>query len=192
MVQNINIEERSTVYPVLEDTILMADSINIEEGDRVLEIGCGTGYVSISAALMGGKVVGVDINPDAVRLSRRNASLNGIDDIDFHESDMFENVDGLFDVIIFNPPYLPSEEFQSGAYDACWDGGKDGRETSDRFIDALSGHLEKKGTVYLLQSTLCDPELSVKRLEAIGLDATIMGRKKLFFEELVVIKAKKA
>jgi len=192
MVHNISIEERSTVYPVLEDTLLLADSINVRKGDRVLEVGCGTGYVSIRAALMGGKVVGVDINPDAVRLSRENASLNGIDWIDFHESDMFENVDGLFDVIMFNPPYLPSEEFQSGDYDACWDGGKGGRGVSDRFIDGLDGHLGQGGVVYLLQSTLCDPELSIRRLGGIGLEAKIVGSKKLFFEELVVIMAKKS
>ncbi|HPR42451.1 MAG TPA: methyltransferase [Candidatus Methanofastidiosa archaeon] len=190
MATEISIEEWDNVYPVMDDTLLLAHNIEVDSGDKVLEIGCGTGYVSITAALMGGVVSGVDINPAAVELSTANARRNGISDIEFRLSDMFENVEGTYDTIIFNPPYLPSEEFSTGIYDRCWDGGREGCEVTERFIDGVMEHLSEKGKVYLVLSSLSNPSETMKRLDLMGLETEIIGRKKLFFEELFVVRSR--
>ncbi len=74
----------------------------------VLDLGCGTGVVSVFAAQQAGRVVAVDINPAAVRCARINALLNGVEGtVEVREGDLFTPVaDERFDVIVFNPPYF--------------------------------------------------------------------------------------
>ncbi|MBN1786295.1 MAG: methyltransferase [Candidatus Methanofastidiosa archaeon] len=189
MERDIVYEEWDNVYPPLEDTLLLAKNIDVRPGDKVLEIGCGTGYVSIAAAMMGGIVEGVDINAAAVSLSSLNAKKNGVKNARFHIGDMFENVDGPFDVIIFNPPYLPSERMDTDIYDKCWDGGEDGREVTDRFLDGLRGNIKEGGSIFLLQSSFCDPERTMERLCSLGFSSKVIAKEKLFFEELFVIRS---
>ncbi len=191
MGDELTIIEKDSVYPVSEDTVLLAENIDIASGKRVLEMGCGTGYVSLRAALLGADVEGVDINRDAVALSRENARRNGITTASFYVSDMFENVKGTYDVILFNPPYLPSEDIEKKAYDACWDGGRDGREVSARFIEGVAKHLAPGGVVYLLQSSLCKPKYSISQLGSQGFKVTEVASKDLFFEELVILRAQR-
>jgi len=188
MATDITIEEWDNVYPVLEDTLLLAENIEIHSGDKVLEIGCGTGYVSITAALAGAEVEGVDINPDAVELSTKNAMLNGVS-ARFFLSDIFEDVSGSYDVIMFNPPYLPSEDFEGDTFDKCWDGGNDGREATDRFLDGVCEHLNPDGRIYLLQSSLSGHETTISRLGGMGMSVEVVAEKRLFFEQLFVIRA---
>ncbi|RZN50489.1 methyltransferase domain-containing protein [archaeon] len=180
--------ERDGVYPVSEDTRLLARSIDISSGERMLEVGCGTGYVSLCAASWGALVTGVDISEDAVELSRENARRNGMH-ATFHQGDMFDAVSGKFDVIACNPPYLPSESFKSTDYDRCWDGGAGGRSFTDRFIDGVDHVVAPGGRIYLLQSSLCDPHRSITRLIEHGYNVTITGCTKLFFEQLCVLCA---
>lgn len=74
--------------------------------DRVLDMGTGSGIVAILAAKRSSDVVAVDINPNAVAAARANAVLNGVADrITFGVSDVFDAVDGTFDLIVFNPPF---------------------------------------------------------------------------------------
>jgi len=187
-----SIRDREGVYPVSEDTILLASSITVSPGDRVLEIGCGTGYVSISLALQGALVTGVDINPLAVSLARDNAERNGVSHAaTFFESDLFSSMTGTYDVIAFNPPYLPSEDIASSEFDACWDGGPTGREVSSGFISQMPAYLAPNGRAYLLQSSLCNPEESRAELESHGFCVETVGTLQLFFEQLVVLCAQR-
>lgn len=175
------------VYPPAEDSFLLAGA-SCEAGD-VLEVGCGSGIVSLSWA---GKnnVLGVDINPSAVKTSITNASRNGIK-ASFIESDLFSNVPGKFDAILFNPPYLPTsdEEKLEGNINRAFDGGKDGRETLERFLSEFSGHLKAGGTLYLIQSSLNDIDSTLSRLRALGFTVETIGKHEFFFERLVLLKA---
>jgi release factor glutamine methyltransferase len=74
--------------------------------DRVLDMGTGSGISAILAAATSSEVVAVDVNPRAVEAARANAARNGVADrITFKQSDVFDAVEGSFDLIIFHPPY---------------------------------------------------------------------------------------
>ncbi|NCG42903.1 MAG: hypothetical protein GWO84_05130 [Euryarchaeota archaeon] len=112
-----------TVYPPREDTDLLANAIvriGAGRGKRCLEIGCGSGALSLLAARQGWKVKACDINPFAVMASRHSAEIADID-IDIQEGGPGPKEDGeinqwsgqeLHDLIIWNLPYLglPSSE----------------------------------------------------------------------------------
>lgn len=79
---------------------------------RVLEIGVGSGVISIMLALLveNIEIVGIDINPIALQLAKENAlKHNVLDKINFIQSDLFDNVVGDFDMVISNPPYIANE-----------------------------------------------------------------------------------
>ena len=92
------------VYEPAEDSFLMvrAAIAEVRKSDYVLEIGTGSGIVSM-CLMDRAKVVATDINPHAVKSAR----LNGVEVI---RTDMFGGIGGKFDLIIFNPPYLPASE----------------------------------------------------------------------------------
>lgn len=78
----------------------------VEEGDRVLDMGTGCGVNAILAASKSINVIGADVNRYAVESARRNAILNNVETrIKFVESDLFQNVRGKFDLIVFDPPF---------------------------------------------------------------------------------------
>ena len=117
---DIAIETDEDVYPPSEDSILLIESLDVRPGERVLEIGCGSGVVSIHCAKNSCVVTAGDINPKAVELARRNAERNGAE-MDVIETDVYSNIEGVFDTIVFNLPYLPVDE--EGLLAKAWSGG---------------------------------------------------------------------
>jgi release factor glutamine methyltransferase len=93
-----------SVYKPLENEHSCVEYI--KQGDRVLDLGCGTGISTIFAAGKASEVVAVDICPMAVENTRENCRLHNATNVSIRESDMFANVDGKFDVILANPPYI--------------------------------------------------------------------------------------
>ena len=78
----------------------------VSENDVVLDMGTGSGINAILAASKSHSVIAVDINPFCVGAGTKNAGLNGVSErIQFRESDLFQNVTGKFDLIIFDPPF---------------------------------------------------------------------------------------
>jgi len=176
------------VYEPAEDTFLLAETIDVKPGELALDIGTGTGLIALLMARKARFVLGVDVNPRAVELARKNALLNGITNIEFRVSDLFENVSGKFDVITFNAPYLPGEPEEP--IDLAFVGGKTGREVIDRFISEVPKYLTKNGRVYLVQSSITGIERTLELFENVSLKAEVVARRHLFFEDIVVILAK--
>ncbi|RKD22749.1 16S rRNA methyltransferase [Ammoniphilus oxalaticus] len=89
-------------------SLLLIENMEIENEDRVLDVGCGYGPIGLTAAYLASKgdVLMVDINERAVSLANWNAKNNGIDNARAIESDLFEKVDQQqkFNVILTNPP----------------------------------------------------------------------------------------
>lgn len=178
------------VYEPAEDTFLLADNLDVHRGERVLELGTGCGLLAILAAEAGAKVVATDINPSALECARANAVTHGAADrIDFRLGDLFEPVSGeRFDLIIFNPPYLPvrSEEALGASPDLAWEAGPDGRAVIDRFLEGLLGHLAPNGRALFVQSSLADISKTLRVLETKGFQVKIL-LEKLPFEELFLL-----
>lgn len=81
---------------------------------RTLEVGTGCGAVGLAAALQSDQVVATDLNQRAVDVTRFNAWLNGLDNVDCRQGSLFEPVAGeRFDVILSNPPFFITPDFES-------------------------------------------------------------------------------
>jgi len=180
------LETSDDVYVPAEDSFLLADNLGVG-GGRVLDVGTGCGLQALVAARSADYVLGVDVNPAAVELARRNAEANGIGNAGFRVSDLFDCVGGRFDYIVFNPPYLPVRD--EGGVTKAWAGGALGVELISRFIDGAGGHLNPGGAVALLVSSLNDVDEVMEGMRARGFTPAVKASRKLFFEELYVVRA---
>ncbi len=186
--RNLRIETSGDVYEPAEDSFLLADNVRLVEGGSFLDVGTGTGIVALSAAGKAGRVVGVDVDVKAVELAKHNAILNKITNAEFLPSDLFENVRGKFDLIAFNPPYLPVSD--KGLLSNSWSGGRGGVETLNTFIEQSKNHLKAGGGLEFISSSLMDLKSVEKKLDDCGFSHSIVASKKLFFERLDVVFAR--
>jgi len=192
---DIIIKTHPQVYEPAEDSELLMENLVDVKNKLVLDVGTGTGIQAINAVKKGAKiVVGVDINPYAIEIARENALLNNLElnkKIFFFESDLFENVEGKFDVILFNAPYLPTSEEEKieGWLNYAFDGGKTGREVLDKFIEEVGDYLKENGIIQILQSSLTGEEETIKMLNKHDFKAEKTAYKMFPFEELQVITA---
>lgn len=151
------------------------------KGKETLDLGTGSGILGLFAAIQGAIVTVVDIDELAVRHTANTARSLGVK-VNAVVSDLFTNIDGQFDVVLFNPPYLPS----TTTLDPAIDGGRKGVVLVNRFLRGLTGHLKKDGTAFLLLSNLNDPSsLAGKHPE---FSFTQAKRRTFFFEELQVLR----
>lgn len=175
------------VYPPSEDTYLLLDEVGGWRADVALEVGSGTGIVAMKIAKGGCFTVASDIDPRAARCTKLNAKRNGLSSlIDVVVCDLTSPFrDGAFDMIAFNPPYLPVDNG-----DVKWSGGPSGREVSDRFIDEACSKLSSRGTLLLVQSTLSGVDVALDKLKAKGFRVHVVRTAKIgLFEELALIMA---
>ncbi|RLG13869.1 MAG: methyltransferase [Candidatus Nanohalarchaeota archaeon] len=184
------------VYEPSEDTFLLMDSLrylNIRPTDNILEIGTGTGIIALHAAKHAKQVTATDINSYALNCAKKNAELNNINNIEIIKSNLFANISKRYNIIIFNPPYLPQEKSETSddIIDCAWNGGKDGRETTGKFLNLAPLYLKETGQILILDSSKSKYKKTLDTLRKKGFTVKIVKRMNLFFEELVVIKAKK-
>ena len=179
----LTIHEHPEVYPPSEDSILFIESLDVRPGERILEIGCGSGVVSIHCALNGCEVTAGDINPFAVELAQRNAESNGVT-MDIRLTDVYDDIDGEFDTILFNLPYLPVED--EGLLAKAWSGGDDGLGPLPRLLGESDKVLAEGGRIVVVTSSLMDAEATEQVMS--GWEKRILGELPLFFEKLYVVE----
>ena len=184
----------SEIYEPSDDSFFLSDILkkeipkllNKDINLRFLEIGCGSG-IQLQTALKSGikkeNIFSCDINPDAVEYCGK---------LEFNctYSDLFSTFKGgvivrgtlvphKFDVIVFNPPYLPMDKREPKTSQLATTGGKKGGEIINRFLRQAKKHLIKDGRIILLVSSL------TKGLDFDGYKKKILAEKKLFFEKLI-------
>ncbi|MBR6024859.1 MAG: methyltransferase [Methanobrevibacter sp.] len=184
------INTNENVYVPAEDSYLLAENLEIEYGKSVLEIGTGSGIVAMYASKLTDKVTATDINFDAIMLAESNFKANNIDNIELIFGNLFEPIkERKFDVILFNTPYLPTEEGEvlDDNLNYAFDGGLNGRKVIDLFLNEVKNHLNDGGIVQLIQSSLSDNDETLNRLDELGFIAEIAKKEHYFFEDIVLI-----
>lgn len=125
-------------------------------GRSVLDVGCGTGVLSLVAARAGAVVTAIDVNPDAVHTAVGNAAANGLT-VEVLQSDLFEGLpDRRFDLIVVNPPYFAKDPADDA--ERAWFAGAD-LGYFERFFAGLGEHMAERpqpGSALMVLSEGCD------------------------------------
>ncbi len=177
------------VYQPAEDSQLLADAVcerlAADADDVILEVGTGSGYIAgrISETT-DARVIASDVNPHAVRQARGE----GVETVRADLVSPF--ADDAFDVVAFNPPYLPTDP------ETEWDdwmeralsGGEDGRAVIDPFLERVGRVLAPGGVVYLLVSSLTGVDEVAERAGEAGFSAVAVADESFPFETLTILE----
>lgn len=190
-VRGMELEVADEIYSPAEDSLLLLDSID-QLGDlkgfRCLDVGTGTGVAAIFMAKKGCETFATDLSVEAAELAYRNAKINGVlihiaaGNLTYHFRDR------VFDLITFNPPYLPESPSEEIKLSISWAGGTKGREVIDAFLPEVPRILKQGGRTLILHADYNDPVLTRKWGEKRGLCSSIRGRRKLAFHELIIVE----
>src|SRR4030042_1680618 len=196
---------QGVLIPRPDTEVIVEEALNIYrthtfDMPRILDIGTGSGAIALALAkeLPQAKIVATDISSGALTLAKKNARSLGLEkQIEFLQGDLFEPVNGIFDIIVSNPPYIADQEYQElppGVKDyepkeALW-AGQTGVEFYEKLIYQSKNHLNENG--WLLLEIGARQEASVRKImedygnydsisvrnDYAGLPRVIKGRKK--------------
>lgn len=171
-----HIEVDDGVYAPQDDSWLLCDALeecDVVAGKRVLDICTGSGILAIEAALKGAlEVVAYDISPAAVACASSNAERAGVD-VAVRLGTLADARDaGPFDVVVSNPPYVPSDAPLEGTGpNRAWDAGANGRVVLDQLCELAPDLLAPGGTMLIVHSEFSDPPETVRRMKEVGFTA---------------------
>jgi release factor glutamine methyltransferase len=172
------------VYSPEADTalLLLAARAEVQPTDFVLEVGTGTGLIAAEMAKVT-RVLATDINPHAVFCAHRAG-------IEVVRTDLFMGIRGPFDLVLFNPPYLPTrpEERIDDWLEYALDGGDNGRAVIEQFAQNVGDALAPGGRILLLISSLTGLSDVLKLFAGQGYSAGIAMQKDVEGEMLYVLK----
>lgn len=175
------------IYQPAEDSHLLATvaTEEITADERVLEVGTGSGYVAEHIAEeTSASVVATDLNPHACRAARERG-------VEALRADLVSPIrDDTVDVVVFNPPYLPTDEAEewNDWMEVALSGGETGREVIDPFLAVVGRVLAPGGYVLLLVSSLTGVEAVVETAAESGFSAIALHDESYPFESLTVLK----
>ncbi len=160
------------------------DSMLVPREADVLDMGTGSGVCAVFAAHHARRVVGVDINPAAVRCARINALLNNLaHKIEVRHGDLFEPVRGeQFDLILFNPPFV------RGTPRDTRDGAWRSNDVAERYAAGLRAHLKPGGMALVLLSTFGDGQVFLEEFGNQGFDIDVYAGRSFINERLTLFR----
>ena len=169
------------MYLPSDDSIFFANIVNHYHGILALEIGTSSGTILRQLSRNFSIVIGTDIDfyslKHLVMLSRNERVIC---------CDAASAIHNLkFDLIVFNPPYLPNTIYHD---DKTIDGGPTGIEVSFHFLTNAMDNLSSHGKILMLISNLSNGERLVQLIDKLNLKMQIIAQKKLFYETLQIIE----
>jgi release factor glutamine methyltransferase len=164
------------VFAPRSDAGMLIDAARERIYGDVLDLCAGTGVLALSAVPHARRVTAADTSRMAVTTARLNAWVNRRP-VEVRRGDLFAAVGGRrFDVILSNPPYLPTPAgHPSPIGAAAWEGGHDGRRLVDRICHQAGDYLRPGGELLLVHSSLCGIEKSVAQLAGCGLETEVVA-----------------
>lgn len=209
------------VYNPSDDTYLILDYIknvvtnikfdgfNIEKIHYILDMGTGSGIIAIFLKLLinqlknfNPKIYASDILKVALKCAKKNEKLNNLSGkIYYIHSNLFKsfpkNLYNKFNVIFFNPPYLPSinmmDDHSFDDRDYSWRGGKIGNEILLEFFDEVCLFLNSErnsiNSIYFITSSRIKTESITERLKQLGFQTRQLEKIHFFFEDIMLNRA---
>ena len=203
--QGTKIQTSDFVYTPAEDSFFMQDVLteyfshqkSHSNFSTIAEMGCGSGYnlITLMKLFPTNHFIAIDINPYALDLTSKNIELNDLDSskVQFIESDLFSKVHEMkFDVLVFNPPYLPPEttvpltEEQKMAI-LTWEGGD---EVINKFLNSSQDYVSEKGLIFLILSNFQVKDRDIKNYIEINhpsLKVLTFYKRKIVLETLYLL-----
>jgi release factor glutamine methyltransferase len=161
-------------------------------GKRGIEVGSGSGMLSLVAARRGARMIALEINPAAVASTSENARANGLEHlVSVLQSDLFSSLpEGISDAdfILCNPPYY--EGIPEDDADRAWRGGHEFGFLRRLAADA-GAHLREDGTIIMVLSTDAEIPKIITLFQAAGYRTAVTRQKRLLFEMLMIIEARR-
>ena len=165
-------------YPPSEDTFFIVDNIKDERGDFALDVGSGSGYLTKLLSENFSVVVGTDINCDVLMHQTYKTDnlicCNGSDALKIK-----------FNLIVCNLPYLATDTI----LDVATDGGAEGFEIPKKIFDSVVENMAKNAKFIFVTSSLSNYQKLIDYAQKLGLKTRIVAKKKLFFEELILVES---
>jgi release factor glutamine methyltransferase len=158
--------DRNVLIPRPETELLVEQVVSCSsERNRgascqlLVDLGTGSGCIAISLAkfLPTVKVIGTDSSPEALAIAQKNAETHNVTErCEFRQGDLFEPIQEKIDLIVSNPPYIPSKEIDGLMTDVkdweprtALDGGPDGLDYIRKIIAEAPNHLSPNGTLFM-------------------------------------------
>ena len=147
---------KNVLIPRPETELLVEAAIKYSKGKKILDLGTGSGCIAVSLAKksIGTDITAVDISKAALDTAKENARLNGVK-VRFLCTELFKGLSNKFDLIISNPPYVPSLQIESLQPELKYeplialDGGVDGLDFYRKIIKDAPNYLNDKGILIM-------------------------------------------
>ena len=165
------------IYDPEEDSFLLVKYVDKFAEGKVLDLGTGSGIQAEAALRHTKDVLAVDIDKESVEYVNKKGIKARI-------SDLFSNIKEKFDLIIFNPPYLPENEVEDKESKRITTGGKYGYEILERFFSQADDYLNKNGKILIVFSSLTNKNKINKIIKENNFKFKLLEEKKIFFETL--------
>ncbi|CAH9122291.1 unnamed protein product [Cuscuta epithymum] len=199
------------VYEPCDDSFALVDALLTDEANLsdhrptfCMEVGCGSGYVITSLALIllrydvlaskpPSYYIATDINPHAVRVTCETADAHNVD-VECINTDIASGLEtrlaGLVDVLVVNPPYVPTPEEEVGreGITSAWAGGENGVSVINKILPVADKLLSERGWLYLLTLAANNPSGICLQMRKKGYASRVILKRSTEEESLHVIK----
>lgn len=178
------------MYEPREDSFLLLEAVKRYAKGSVLDMGTGSGILALKAAKKAKRVLAVDVDKNAVKSLKNRINKNKIKNVEVKYSDLFSNIKNKkFDVIIFNPPYLPQDK---GIKDRTIYGGKKGYELIEKFFSAVNEYLKNTSIILVVFSSITNRNKVDEIISDYCFEFKEIKQKHIFFETFYVYLVKKS